>query len=126
GPRGMITASHEAQNSAYRPARSPRRYAAARDLRLRRTGERLACALDRSPDPGLRLRSHGRRPPLALARRLLPPRRYRPAFPGSGAFSRRVAWEGGIARHTSMAYDARCADRRDTRFHRANRRSAEQ
>ena len=42
-----------------------RRYALDWDLRLRRTGERLACWLDRSPDPIPSLRSRGVR--------LLPP-----------------------------------------------------
>ena len=41
-----------------------------------RTGERLACGLDRSPDPALVLRSRGGRLLLAFARRLLPPRRH--------------------------------------------------
>ena len=47
------------------------------DLRLRRTGERLACGLDRSPDSAQPLRSRGGKLLLAFARRLLPPRKGR-------------------------------------------------
>src|SRR6266496_2863125 len=57
------------------PASRPtRRFALSRDLRLRRTGERLACWLDRSPDLPQARSSRGVRLLLAFARRLLTPR----------------------------------------------------
>jgi hypothetical protein len=61
-----------------------RRYAVSDNLRpVGRTGERLVCWLDCSPDHPKPLRSRGGRLLLAFARRLLPPR------PGLSVASRR-------------------------------------